>query len=197
MRARTRNEILDATTEIITEGGVDAVNLHDLARRAGFGNPASLYRYFSSKQEIFNALAERGLERLGAHMRSVPDDLPPDEQLVEMCLAYLDYASIHPGERGLLLTTAAIIAPNFRAARRPNEFVARMFRLAESAHASGALTARDDQDLFAILHAAWALAHGMAEYDRLYEGPEREALRRRHRAVFRAFVAGFRGDWNA
>jgi hypothetical protein len=37
----------------------------------------------------------------------------------------------------------------------------------------------------------------MAEYDTLYEDPEREVLRSRHRAVFRAYVAGFRSDWTA
>ena len=31
----------------------------------------------------------------------------------------------------------------------------------------------------------------------LYEDPERGLLRGRHRDVFRACVAGFRGDWHA
>jgi AcrR family transcriptional regulator len=174
---------------------VDALNLNELATRAGFGNAASLYRYFDSKQEIVSALAARGLERLGEHMRGVSEDLPPDEQIVEMCLAYLDYASTHPGERRLLLITAASIASDFRATQLSDEFVDRMFRLGRAARDSGALTARDDEDIFVILHAAWALAHGMAEYDGVYDEPEREVLRSRHRAVFRAYVAGFRSDW--
>ena len=41
--------------------------------------------------------------------------------------------------------------------------------------------APDVGDVFAMLHAVWALAQGMAEYDRLYTGPEREVLRSRHR----------------
>ena len=112
-----------------------------------------------------------------------------------LCLAYLEYARRHPGERRLLLTTAASIAPDYRAAALPDEIVDRMFRLAEAARASGALNARDEDDVFAILHAGWALAHGMAEYDSLYEDPERGLLRNRHRAVFKAYVAGFGSDW--
>jgi hypothetical protein len=46
-----------------------------------------------------------------------------------------------------------------------------------------------------MLHAVWALAQGMAEYDRLYTGPEREVLRSRHRAVFRAYVEGSKLVW--
>ncbi|HEX5642081.1 MAG TPA: TetR/AcrR family transcriptional regulator [Thermoleophilia bacterium] len=195
LHARTRDEILDAATELVTEHGVEGLNLQDLATRAGFGNAASLYRYFAGKQEIVGALAVRGLERLGEHLRSVPEDLPPEEQIVEICLAYLEYARRHPGERRLLLTTAASIAPDYRAAALPDEIVGRMFRLAEAARASGTLNVRDEDDVFAILHAGWALAHGMAEYDSLYEDPERGLLRNRHRAVFKAYVAGFGSDW--
>ncbi len=197
LREQTRDEILDAAAAIVTERGVDALNLNEVAERAGFGNAASLYRYFSSKQELLSALAARGLERLGEHLRRVPEDLPPEEQIVEICMAYLDYAREHPGERGLLLLTAASIAPDFRAAALPSELVGRMFRLVESAGESGALNVRDEDDVFAFLHGGWALAHGMAEYDNLYEGPERDMLRERHRAVFKAYVAGFRSDWTA
>ena len=195
VHARTRDEILDAASALVNEHGVDALNLNELATRAGFGNAASLYRYFAGKQEIVGALATRGLERLGDYMRRVPADLPPEEQIVAICLAYLEYAREHPGERRVLLTAAGSMAPDFRAAALPDEFVRRMFRLGETARESGALNVRDEGDIFAVLHACWALAHGMAEYDALYEGPERELLRSRHRGVFRACVAGFRGDW--
>jgi len=195
LHARTRDEILDAAAELVTERGVDALNLGEVAARAGFGNAASLYRYFASKQELVSAVAGRAFERLGEHMRSVPEDLPPDEQIVEMCLAYLEYARIHPGERRLLLTTAASIASDFRTEQLPDQFVSRMFHLGSAARESGALKARDEADIFTILHAGWALAHGMAEYDDLYEDPEREVLRSRHRAVFKAYVAGFGSDW--
>ena len=70
-----------------------------------------------------------------------------------------------------------------------------MFRLGEAARQSGALNVRDEDDIFAVLHAGWALAHGMAEYDKMYEDPERELLRSRHRAIFRAYVNGFKSDW--
>jgi AcrR family transcriptional regulator len=193
---RTRAEILDAAAELITEQGAEAFNLTDLATRAGFSNAASLYRYFSSKKEIMGALMRRGLERLEEHLRGVPADLPPDEQLVEFCLAYVDYARAHPGERALLLTTTAVIAPEDRAASLPEEFVDRVFGLIAAVIESGGDAAPDEGDVFAMLHAVWALAQGMAEYDRLYTGPEREVLRSRHRLVFRAYVEGSKRTWS-
>jgi AcrR family transcriptional regulator len=163
LHARTRDEILDAAAEIVGENGVEALNLNELATRAGFGNAASLYRYFTSKQDIVGALATRGLERIGEYMRRVPEGLPPEDQIVEICLAYLEYAREHPAERCLHLAAAGSKAPDFRAAALPDEFVRRMFRLGETARESGALNVRDEDDIFAVLHAGWALAHGMAE----------------------------------
>jgi AcrR family transcriptional regulator len=242
---RTRNEILDAAAELVTEQGVEALNLSELATRAGFSNAASLYRYFSSKKELMAALMRRGLELLEDHLQGVPADLPPEEQVVEFCLAYVDYARTHPGERALLLTTTAVVAPEDRAATLPQAFVERVFGLiaavmagaggAGSAAAAGAAApdwtalstgvgslyrqlatvgkgrgaaqaagetpgggqavGPDVGDVFAMLHAVWALAQGMAEYDRLYTGPEREVLRARHREVFRAYVEGSKLVW--
>ena len=209
---RTRAEILDAAAELITEQGAEAFNLTDLATRAGFSNAASLYRYFSSKKEIMGALMRRGLERLEEHLRGVPADLPPADQLVEFCLAYVDYARAHPAERALLLTTTAVIAPEDRAASLPEEFVNRVFGLIAAVIESGGDTGReapgaerlgaparsapDAGDVFAMLHAVWALAQGMAEYDRLYTGPEREVLRSRHRVIFQAYVEGSKRVWS-
>ena len=196
--ARTRDEILDAAAELVDERGVDALNLQELATRAGFGNAASLYRYFESKQDIVGALASRGLERLGDYMRRVPEDLPPEEQIVAICMTYLEYARENPAERRAAAARRRA-ARRRTSARRPcrTSSCGRMFRLGETARESGALDIRDEGDIFVILHALWALAHGMAEYDALYEEPERELLRARHRDVFRACVAGFRGDWRA
>jgi AcrR family transcriptional regulator len=216
--SRTRSEILDAAAELITEQGAEALNLSALATRAGFSNAASLYRYFSSKKELMGALMRRGLERLEEHLQGVPADLAPEEQVVELCLAYVDYARSHPGERALLLTTTAVIAPEDRAASLPEEFVNRVFGLIAAVMESGgegtregtrdwaALSAAvgegdsgapDAGDIFAMLHAVWALAQGMAEYDRLYTGPEREVLRSRHRVVFQAYVEGSKRAWSA
>ena len=195
LHARTKDEILDAAAELVTEHGVDGFNLGELAARAGFGNAASLYRYFPSKQQIVAALVARGLERLGEVLGRVPEGLPIDEQIVEICLAYLDFARDYPGERGLLLVAASSVAPDFRAATLPAEVVGRMFRLGEEAMATGVLALRDRDDVFALLHAGWALAHGMAEYDKMYGDPERQVLRSRHRAIFQAYVNGFKSDW--
>ena len=194
--AQTRDEILAAAAELVTEHGVDALNLSDVAARAGFGNAASLYRYFPSKDALVEALAALHLERLGEHLRRVPDELPAERQLTELCLAYLDFAIAHPAERRLIMVTTSSL-PREQRILLPSDLLRRMYGLIREAIASGGVTARDEGDIFAMLHAGWALAQGMAESDAVYKDLGREVLRSRHRAVFTAFIEGFKSDWTA
>ncbi|GAA2760079.1 TetR/AcrR family transcriptional regulator [Actinopolymorpha rutila] len=59
-RAQTRDEILDAALAVMTEQGVAALNLTDVARRVGLRQP-SLYQYFDSRTAVYDALFERGM----------------------------------------------------------------------------------------------------------------------------------------
>jgi AcrR family transcriptional regulator len=66
-RLQTREEILDAALDVMTEQGVAALNLTEVARRVGLRQP-SLYQYFSSRTEVYDALFERGMN---AHLEVV------------------------------------------------------------------------------------------------------------------------------
>jgi AcrR family transcriptional regulator len=59
-RAQTRDEILDAALAVMTEQGVAALNLTEVARRVGLRQP-SLYQYFDSRTAVYDALFERGM----------------------------------------------------------------------------------------------------------------------------------------
>jgi|SRR5690348_6270201 len=56
-RERTEDRILEAFGEALVEGGAATVTMGDVARRAGVSD-RTLYRYFASRQELFNALPQ-------------------------------------------------------------------------------------------------------------------------------------------
>jgi AcrR family transcriptional regulator len=56
-RAHARREILEAAAEVFARRGYTAATLTELAQAAGYAAP-SLYRYFTSKEEIFRSLVE-------------------------------------------------------------------------------------------------------------------------------------------
>jgi AcrR family transcriptional regulator len=70
-RLQTREEILDAALAVMTEQGVAALNLTEVARRVGLRQP-SLYQYFSSRTEVYDGLFERGMN---AHRNVVADTI--------------------------------------------------------------------------------------------------------------------------
>lgn len=60
-----RTEILDAATKIFSEQGVDDARMDDVAAQAGLAK-ATVYVYFRSKDEIFEAVVKRALTELMA-----------------------------------------------------------------------------------------------------------------------------------
>jgi len=63
-RQETIDEILRIAADVMTEDGVNALSLAEIARRLGV-QPPSIYKYFDSLLHIYDALFERGqLEHL-------------------------------------------------------------------------------------------------------------------------------------
>src|SRR5205085_2950582 len=64
-RARNREEviqgILDTACTVLRDGGVAALNMHEVARRLGM-RAQSLYTYFPSKTALYEALFVMGMQ---------------------------------------------------------------------------------------------------------------------------------------
>jgi AcrR family transcriptional regulator len=101
---KTRQKILRAAREIITEKGLDGLSLREIADRTDY-SPAGLYEYFNSKDEIIAAVCVEGFERFSAYLNRVSTDLPPSKRLMELGLAYLDFAKNNPEHFLFIFTT--------------------------------------------------------------------------------------------
>jgi AcrR family transcriptional regulator len=58
-RQETIEEILDIAETLMTEEGVNGLNISEVARRLGV-QPPSIYKYFPSLMSVYDALFERG-----------------------------------------------------------------------------------------------------------------------------------------
>lgn len=96
---RRRPLVLDAALEIFAEGGFADASMQAIAERAGVSK-AVLYDCFpGGKQEIFNALLERGEQTFMDHMTAAltrTTGLAVDQGLQEGISAFLEYAELHP-----------------------------------------------------------------------------------------------------
>jgi AcrR family transcriptional regulator len=86
----TREDILEASALIFSKKGYHAASMQDIARAVNL-QKASLYHYFSGKQEILLALLERGLDLLFFRLEEIiSKPLSPDEKLRLAMISYLE-----------------------------------------------------------------------------------------------------------
>jgi AcrR family transcriptional regulator len=67
-------EALDHAVALMTEGGVGALSVSEVARRMGIRGP-SLYKYFPSRHALYDALFARGLASEQAAVRAAVEGL--------------------------------------------------------------------------------------------------------------------------
>ncbi|MGE0445939.1 MAG: TetR/AcrR family transcriptional regulator [Vicinamibacterales bacterium] len=96
-REEVRRAILDAARRLFIEGGYGNVPIRRVAQAIDY-SPAALYRYFPTKEDIFNALAEEGFALLARRdaLPACPPDAPPLEQLRHFYWGIYEFAKRYP-----------------------------------------------------------------------------------------------------
>lgn len=97
----TRQEILDAAWKLAAEQGLTGWSLKDLADAVGMRAP-SLYVYFASKAEIYDALFASGYEDLRALIDATRRPKDPRRLLRLAARTFIDFAIENPARYQLL-----------------------------------------------------------------------------------------------
>jgi len=85
----TRDDILDAAAQVISQKGFHGASMSDIADAVNL-QKASLYHHVTSKQEILLALLDRALGMLTDHIAGITaQNIPVDQKLRQMIRAYL------------------------------------------------------------------------------------------------------------
>jgi AcrR family transcriptional regulator len=92
-----RRALMDDALKIIRDGGVDALTLRDLARRAGVTHAAP-HHHFRDKAALLAALSVEGLTLLDKAMTAAEEraGTAPMERLLGVGRAYIMFAAEHP-----------------------------------------------------------------------------------------------------
>jgi AcrR family transcriptional regulator len=121
---RNRERILEVARQVFTRRGAEA-SMDEIAKRAKIG-PGTLYRHFSTRDELLAAVYITELEKLGEAQRKFSAELPPIEALRAWMLVFIDY-----------IAAKRIIAPALNAmAGGPSGVFQQTYRvMEEAAHA--------------------------------------------------------------
>ena len=80
MHLAREEAILQSTCRLLGEKAYDAMTMDDVANAVGIAK-ASLYKHFSSKEELCCAAMVQILERVRAYLSGLPNELAPIEKL--------------------------------------------------------------------------------------------------------------------
>jgi len=91
-RQSARAAIVDAAWAAVREEGLAALSLRNLARRAGITTP-TVYAYFASKNDIYDAMFGQAAEEFSAHMAAPYDAGDPREVLTASARRFVEFCT--------------------------------------------------------------------------------------------------------
>lgn len=156
---RLRAELLVRAHDVLRTGGVDALSLRDLGRRAGV-SPSAPFRHFATKAELLDALATDGYRQLVETMRTaLRSKRSTAGRLHALARNYVDFARANPP----LLRLMTGRRKSSWDGGELGETAANAFALLESVIRDGQATGDVRAGDPAVLTvAAWAQVHGLA-----------------------------------
>lgn len=103
--AATREEIVGAAWDLVHEQGLTGWSMRELGERVGM-RAQSLYSYFPSKHDVYDALFHDGNVAFGAEMRSataaVDPAAPTRDRLVAASMGFVQFCTSDPMRHQLL-----------------------------------------------------------------------------------------------
>ena len=157
---RTRQAILEAARQIITEEGPQGFSMRSLADRIDY-SPAGLYEYFNSKEDIIRVLGTQGHEMLRDHLLLVDQGLPPAEYLQSLGLAYIEFALNNPDYYLLMFTHSPTQVQAERMVSESSSYPVLLHAIQKGIEA-GVFKPRQGFGLQEMAYAAWAMVHGIS-----------------------------------
>lgn len=120
LSTRRKEEILDVAARVFAARGFPNTDVQTVADELGIGK-GTIYRYFTTKKELFLAAVDRGMRRLTTHIDASMTSEDPSNLFEQVLRAYLSFFKENPELVELLIQERA----EFRDRPRPTYFAHR------------------------------------------------------------------------
>ncbi len=109
LNPRTRRRILEGALQAIAQHGLSKLGMSDVSAHAGVSR-GTLYRYFPSREELLQNLAEFERERFQQRVGEALRGAPPGEARLRVALQHVArYVDQHPAIRRVIETEPAFV----------------------------------------------------------------------------------------
>ncbi|WP_298890067.1 TetR/AcrR family transcriptional regulator [uncultured Serinicoccus sp.] len=107
-----REQIVQAAREVVAEGGLEAVSVRTVARRAGIG-ASTLRHYFPTQRDLYEEVLRPALEHVVSDLHVEDRQLPPRARLHECLVQFIPRDYRDADTLSLWLASyAAAVGPN-------------------------------------------------------------------------------------
>ena len=195
-RRRNRQEmetaILAAAREVMREEGVAALNLSEVARRVGVKTP-SLYGYFASRMDLYDALFRVGLRTYAELIGPVAARPPSWEQMEAAMHVYMNFAHDSPELFSLVFERQVPgFVPSNRSMRESEALLQEGFGAIQRMIDAGLIVTRlPVEHVFDLFNA---MMHGLASAQ-VANAPQHRAGEGRFGQLISEAVTIFRAAW--
>lgn len=90
-----RELIIEATTAIVEQAGLEGLSAREIAKRVGY-SPGTLYNVFENLDDLLLIIEARLLDELSERLASADDSGPPAERLRQLVSAYFAFTQERP-----------------------------------------------------------------------------------------------------
>ncbi len=149
-----------AAIELLAEQGTPGLSLRAVARRAGVSHNAP-YHHFGDRQGLLKAVAARGLQDLLAAMTAASErGATPKDRLVEVGLAYIDFAMTHRAQFEIIFDPEVCDPRDPSPVTEP--FVTATDEFLATTVGAAMPPGTSDDVIAATAAATWGAVHGLA-----------------------------------
>ena len=87
---KTRNKLIEVARMLFAKNGIEETTMNDIALASGKGR-RTLYTYFKSKEDIYEAVVQYELDLMAEKMAEVAkQEMDPEDKLVALIYAHLN-----------------------------------------------------------------------------------------------------------
>ena len=122
MASKTREKLIDVARQLFAHKGVENTTMNDIATASDKGR-RTIYTYFKSKTEIFNAVVNREAQSIIDKLTDLPNmPLPPEEKLMNFIFTRFDAVKEVVGRNGSLKASFFLDVRRVDRIRRVNKY---------------------------------------------------------------------------